>query len=337
MTKRKTLTYVGSGYMDRLAGLSENGTSSFDIEVSLTQDLGALFRAVCLRADYDVAELSLSNYLSMRGNGDTRYIAIPVFPSRSFRHAQIYVSAASGITTPEQLRGCRAAISEYHMTAGVWMRAFLEHDFGVSPSEIEWHTPDHSVAYIDEVGFPVPDDVSLVAAAGPLEELLDSGEVDALFAVKAPSSYERGSPNVKRLFPDYRAVEAHYFQRTGLFPIMHTVVINSETYANDRSVAMELLQAFDAAKQAGIRRLTDLNATAIVHPWIGAVLADVVELFDGDPFVYGIPPNRRTLQALLDYHFEQGLTRERLTTTSVFAPETLEWIPPVDSLRNHRW
>jgi 4,5-dihydroxyphthalate decarboxylase len=229
------------------------------------------------------------------------------------------------------------AIPEYHMTAAVWMRAFLERDFCVSPSEIEWHTPAAAITYIEEVDFPVPSDVRLTAAAGELDELLESGKVDALFTVKAPPSYERRSPNVERLFPGYRSIEEDYFRRTGFFPIMHTVVLKSETYERHPAAALELLQAFDAAKQAGICRLTDLNAVAIVHPWIGDALADVVELFGGDPFVYGIPPNERTLEAMLDFHFEQGLSRQRLTIASVFARETLEWAPSVDALRDRRW
>ncbi|HEX3801937.1 MAG TPA: hypothetical protein VHV75_03775 [Solirubrobacteraceae bacterium] len=334
---KQTLTYIGAEYFDRLGGLSEDGTASFDVDVSISEDLGALFRSICRHADYDVAELSLSNYLTLCGNGDTRYTAIPVFLSRSFRHSQIYVNTGAGISTPEQLRGRRVAIPEYHMTAAVWMRAFLEHDFGVPPSEIEWLTPADAITYAREMDFPLPSDVQLSAASAPLDELLESGRVDALFTVKAPPSYERRSPNVERLFPDYRSVETQYCQRTGIFPIMHTVVLNRETYSRYPNAALEFLEALDAAKQAGIRRLTDLNATAIVHPWIGAALDDVVDQFGGDPFVYGIPPNDRTIQALLDFHFEQGLSREPLTIASVFAPETLEWVPPADALRNHRW
>src|SRR5579864_7232105 len=126
---KHTLVYLGSDYFDRLPTRAEAAERSFDLQVTTSHDLGSLFRAVCRGADFDVAELSFSNYLSLRGNGDTRYIAIPVFPSRSFRHAQIYVNADSGVTQPEQLRGRRIAAPEYHMTAAVWMRAFLERDY----------------------------------------------------------------------------------------------------------------------------------------------------------------------------------------------------------------
>lgn len=333
----RTLSYIGSGYFDRLPAITEHLPVSFDIDVSTTDDLGALFRAVCRSSDYDVAELSLSNFLTLLGNGDTRYIAIPVFPSRSFRHAQIYVNTSSGVSKPDDLRGRRVAIPEYHMTAGVWMRAFLEHDFGVSASEIEWHTPTHAADYMRELDFPVAAGVQIVSSGNDLDALLESGQVDALFSVKAPPSYERRSANVARLFSNYRSVEEDYFRRTGCFPIMHTVVLKREIYEQQPGIALELLEAFDAAKQAGIRRLTDLNATAIVHPWIGDALAEVAAIFDGDPFIYGVRPNQRTLGAMLKFHLEQGLSRRHLTLASVFAPETLEWVPPADALRDRRW
>lgn len=281
--------------------------------------------------------MSISNYLTLRGNGDTRYVAIPVFPSRSFRHSQIYVHSGSGISEPADLRGRRVAIPEYHMTAAVWMRAFLESDFGVRPSEVEWITPNEALAYMDEVDFPVPSDIRLTGVDDPLDPLLATGGVDALFTVTAPPSYADPSGAVRRLFPDYRAVEEEYFRRTSFFPIMHTVVVSTEIYERAPAVALELVERFQAAKDAGIARLTNLNALAIVHPWIGADLARVAELFGGDPFAYGIPANKGTVDAMLRYHHEQGLTRQRLAVEDVFAHETLAWEPAGDRLADRRW
>jgi len=331
---KQTLTYAGSTYFDRLPG---GATSSVELNVTTTDDLGGLFRAICRSTDWDVAEFSLSNYLTLRGNGDTRYVALPVFPSRSFRHSQIYVSSASGITEPSELRGRRVAIPEYHMTAGVWMRAFLASDFGVNPSDVQWVTPSEALAYATEVDFPIPSDVSLVTADESLDALLAAGEVDALFTVTAPPSFADASGSVLRLFPDYRAVEEDYFRRTGFFPIMHTVVIAEEVYRENRDVAVALVELFQQAKEAGIARLTNLNAVAIVDPWVGADLERVVSLFGGDPFIYGIPANRPALEAMLDYHFEQGLTRSKLAIEEVFASETWEWEPSRDLLADRRW
>jgi 4,5-dihydroxyphthalate decarboxylase len=334
---RPTLTYAGSTYFDRVPRSTSDDGRSFELQVTTSDDLGSLFRALCREDAVDVAELSLSNYLTLRGNGDDRYVAIPVFPSRSFRHGQIYVNAGSGIVDAAQLAGARVAIPEYHMTAAVWMRAFLEHDFGVSPNEISWHTPADALAYMEEVDFPVPSDVSLTVTRESLDLLLEEGKVDALFTVKAPPSYERDSSAVRRLFPNYREVEEAYYGRTGFFPIMHTIVLRTETYRSNPELALELLECFHDAKDVGFRRLTDLNALAVVHPWLGQDLERVGEFFAGDPFAYGLKKNESTVQALLDYHFEQGLSRDRLTLADVFARDTFEWAQPSDSFVDRRW
>lgn len=328
------LTYTGSTYFDRLPG---GATSSVQLSVTTTDDLGGLFRAICRSTDWDVAEFSLSNYLTLRGNGDTRYIALPVFPSRSFRHSQIYLSEASGIQEPGDLRGKRVAIPEYHMTAAVWMRAFLALDFGVNPSEIHWVTPSEALAYAAEVDFPIPSDITVEAVDDPLDGLLSAGDVDALFTVTAPPSFAAPPGSVRRLFPDYRTVEEDYFRRTGFFPIMHTVVVSQEVYRANPDVALALVELFQRAKEAGIARLTNLNAIAIVDPWVGADLDRVVGLFGGDPFIYGIPANRPTLNAMFEYHYDQGLTRSKLAVEDVFASETLDWEPERDLLAERRW
>jgi len=331
---KQTLTYVGSTYFDRLPNAS---SSSLELNVTTTDDLGGLFRAITRSTDWDVAEFSLSNYLTLRGNGDSRYVALPVFPSRSFRHSQIYVSSGSGIDEPRDLRGRRVAIPEYHMTAGVWMRAFLASDFGVSPSEIEWVTPAEALAYATDVDFPFPSDVRLETVEEPLDTLLLHGEVDALFTVTAPPSFADPSSNVQRLFPDYRTVEEDYFRRTGFFPIMHTVVIADEIYRRNPELSVDVLELFQQAKEKGIERLTNLNAVAIVDPWVGEELDRVASLFGGDPFGYGIPANRPTLEAMIEYHFEQGLARQKLAIEDLFATETLNWEPERDLLAHRRW
>jgi 4,5-dihydroxyphthalate decarboxylase len=170
-----------------------------------------------------------------------------------------------------------------------------------------------------------------------LDVLLAAGEVDALFTVTAPPSFADPSGSVRRLFPDYRTVEEDYFRRTGLFPIMHTVVLAEEVYRGNRDVAVAVVELFQQAKEAGIARLTNLNAVAIVDPWVGDDLDQVVSLFGGDPFIYGIPANRAALEAMLEYHFDQGLTRTKLAIEDVFASETLDWEPERDLLTDRRW
>jgi 4,5-dihydroxyphthalate decarboxylase len=247
------------------------------------------------------------------------------------------VNAASGISEPSELRGRRVAIPEYHMTAGVWMRAFLAADFDVDPSDIHWVTPSEALAYAAEVDFPIPADLRLETVDESLDALLAAGEVDALFTVTAPPSFADPAGSVRRLFPDYRSVEEDYFRRTGFFPIMHTVVIAEKVYRENPDLPVALVELFQQAKEAGIARLTNLNAVAVVDPWVGADLDRVVSLFGGDPFVYGIPANRATLEAMLEYHLYQGLTRTRLTVEDVFAAEAMDWAPARDLLADRRW
>jgi 4,5-dihydroxyphthalate decarboxylase len=335
------LTYAGATYLDRSwpleAGIVE--CEGYDLEYLAQSDIGALFREVCRGAPYDASEMSLSNLTSLVSNGDRRFVAIPVFPSRSFRHSQVYVHAGSLIGQPSDLRGKRVGIVEYHMTAGLWVRAMLEHDFGVRPAEVHWWTTRDSLDYAHEMDFPFPSQVQIdsIPQGSSLDGLLQRGDIDALVTVKAPPSYQAGASGVRRLFPEYRPVEEDYFRRTGHFPIMHTVVLRRDVYEKDRASARALLQAFQKAKDWGINRLCDLNILAIIHPWLGSELNEVVNTFGGDPFAYGFGPNLATLEATTRHSFDQGLSRRKVDPAELFAPETWDWIATADYLRENKW
>ena len=299
------------------------------------EHVGELFRTVAQDPEsFDAAEMSLSTLTMMVSRGDDRLVGLPIFPSKAFRHSQVYVNAASGIEKPEDLRGRRVGVPEYQMTAAVWIRAFLEHDYGVSPRDVRWFTGGlHTPQYQERLHHEPPPGVTidLIPAGTTLLEQLDSGELDALTTAQAPKPFVDDTGRVRRLFPDYRAVEEDYLRRTGLFPIMHTVSLRRSLYAEHPWVARALLDAFEEAKRVGRARLRNLDTLAIMHPWAAAELDELKEpfaRFGGDPFAYGIEPNRHVLDALLGYSHEQGLSDHRVEIADLYARETLDWTPP---------
>jgi 4,5-dihydroxyphthalate decarboxylase len=153
--------------------------------------------------------------------------------------------------------------------------------------------------------------------------MLETGELDALVSVKVPVELERGSARIRRLFPDHRRVERDYVQRTGFFPIMHLVVLRRDVYERHRWMAVELVKAFTRARELGWERLRRLHALAVSLPWLANELAELEELFDGDPFAYGVEPNRPLLDAMTRYSHEQGLAERKVEVDELFAPETL--------------
>lgn len=335
------LRYAGVSYFDRTRALERGEVKPRGIELEYVQfdDVGKLFRVVAQDpTSWDASEMSFSTLTMMASRGDRRLVAIPVFPSKAFRHSQVYVNAASGIERPEDLKGRVVGVLEYQMTAAVWIRAFLQYDYGVLPSDLRWRqggldNPNYQERFHHE---PPPGvELEIIEQGRTLDEMLRSGEIEALVTPRQPPSFLDGSGTVRRLFPDYRPVEEEYLRRTGLFPIMHTVSMQRELYEASPGAALALLEAFEESKRAGRERMRHLDTLAVGHPWLAAELDELKEpfaAFGGDPLAYGIGPNRHVLETLLDYSLEQGLSDRRVTLEELFAPETLDWAPePVTS------
>jgi 4,5-dihydroxyphthalate decarboxylase len=321
-----SLTYGGYLYLDRTRALQTGQVkpAGIDLRVQVVE-IGELFRRMAQHVEFDVAEMSMSTYMIMRGQGDDRLIGIPVFLSRAFRHSMIFVNSHAGIDRPADLKGKNVGVPEYQMTAAVWIRAFLEHDYGVKPSDIRWwYGGIESPGYTERREHEAPPDVHLeqIPDDKALVPMLDSGELDAYVTAANPKPFRERSPNVRRLFPDYRAVEADYYRRTGFFPIMHLVCIRRELYEANRWIAASLLDAFVESKRLGMERLRQVGALPVAIPWLGADIEELDELFGGDAFAYGFKQNRATLEALTDYSHSQGLTPRRFTPEELFAPET---------------
>ena len=278
--------------------------------------------------EFDVAEMSLSSYVLSLFHPDRPFIAIPVFPSRVFRHSSIYVHAGSGITrTATSSPGGGSATPEYQMTAVVWIRGILADEYGVPVDSVTYYTGgEEEPGRAEKLALDLPPRIR-IERIGPdqtLSSMLAAGEIDALYSPRAPSSFRDGSGSVRRLFADFMSVEREYFRRTRIFPIMHTVVIRREIYERSPWVAQSLHKAFCAAQQETYADLSETAALKAMLPWLMAHVEDARREMGEDFWPYGFQPNRETLATFLRYSHEQGLSSRLLQPHELFAPETLE-------------
>ena|SRR2546425_5245428 len=271
--------------------------------------------------EFDVSEFSFSTYTIRRGRGEP-LIAIPVFPSQMFRHSAIFVSDRAGIRDPRDLRGKRVGVPKYHMTAAVWIRGILEDEYGVAPKDMLWFEGGEG-ARVKEVDVTLPPDIRLEPVAGDknLGDMVAAGELDAFIGARRPAAFGKG---VSRLFPDFRAAERAYYQKTAIFPIMHTVVLKEELATQHPWLPRSLYAAFAQAKQHAYRRLHDTAALLTSLPWQVAEAEETRVLMGDDPFAYGIARNRTTIETLAGYTFRQGLAPRRLGIQDMFVESLLD-------------
>lgn len=277
--------------------------------------------------EFDIAEMSLSSYVVSLFTPDRPFIAIPVFPSRVFRHSSIYVHAGSGIAAPGDVAGKRVGTPEYQMTAGVWIRGLMSDEYGVPVKSVTYFTGgEEEPGRPEKLRLDLPPDIRIVRI-GPqqtLSAMLDAGEIDVLYTARTPSSFRAGEGRVKRLFEDFVAVEREYFRRTHVFPIMHTVVVRRELYERSPWLAQSLMTAFRAAQQAAYADLSETAALKTMLPWLISHVQETRRDMGDDFWPYGFEANRHTLATFLRYSHEQGLSRTQLEPHELFAPETLE-------------
>lgn len=276
------------------------------------------FRRMLNFQEYDVSEMSMSSYLVARERG-LPLIAIPVFPHRRFRHSYVFVNRDSGIKEPRDLIGKRFGIPEYQITALVWIRGFLLHDYDVRPEQIKWFF-DRSDERLD---VDLPKGVSIQRLpTRSKERLLLEDKLDALADGKIPSIFLDGNPKVKRLFEDFREVELEYYRRTGFFPIMHTVVLKESLYRENPWVATSIWRALVLSKQLSYRKAKDPRLSNLIWPHM--YFQQESALFGPDPWPYNLEANRKTLQALIQYSHEQGFIKKEPNVEGLFAPNLLD-------------
>lgn len=279
--------------------------------------------------EFDVSEMSLSAHIMAVAGGDLRFVAIPVFPSRVFRHSSILVLAGSELSNLSQLRGRTIGVPEYHMTAALFVRGLLSDEYGIAPEEIAWVQAGLEVAgRAERVDLNLPASVDLRAEPNrTLTELLERRDVDALIAPSLPGRGPTGcimpSLGMRRLLQDARAAEREYYEKTGIFPIMHTVVLRRELQDRHPWLATELMRCFSRAKEVAETEARTRGNLISALPWFQAELESTEKLMGTDFWPYGFEANAATLDAAVRYSFEQHLSHRRVQPAELFVDSCL--------------
>jgi 4,5-dihydroxyphthalate decarboxylase len=270
--------------------------------------------------------------LAYANEGFRVYSLIPVFPIRVFRHKSIFINTASGIEKPEDLRGRKVATPGFSSTSLTWLRGIVQHEYGVRPEEIEWvvSSKDSSAGVAGKVSKQesmIPEGLKVTKGPAGKDEsdLLVDGDVDALFHAAEPRAYIQGHPNVVRLFPDYRQTERDYYKNTGIFPIMHAVAIRNSLVEKHPWLPEAVFDAYAQAKQMMYADLRRTGWATISLPWAAKELEETRALMGENFWPYGVEANRKALETLFQYSYEQGLSSKKLKIEDVFHRSTLNF------------
>lgn len=268
--------------------------------------------------EFDVCELSLVSYLVARDHARA-FTAIPVFPHRRFRHRYMAKRAGCGIEKPADLNGRRVGLDTLQNSAGLWMRGILQDHYGVDLRSIEWWCQEEEDVALKPAAWMK---VKRVGKGGSIDQMLLDGELEAALYPEVLPSIRSGSPKVGLLFPDPRQAEIDYFKRSGIFPIMHTVVVRNSILEKHPWVAVSVLQAFQQAKALCYARLRNPRNTALA--WIPDLLREQEAVLGKDPWPYGLDGNRKTLEAAVRYVFDQGMIAKKPEIEDLFFPASLQ-------------
>ena len=317
------------GDYDRTRAIFDGSVSASGIDlVPMAVRSAETFVRMLRHEEFDVAEMSLGVFSNLVSRGDDRFVGIPVFPSRMFRYRDMFVSSASGITEPSGLRGRRVGIRRYHMTALVWQRGMLADEYAIQPHEITWVSAgiERAGSISPRLALRLPDGIHIEKVTDrTLDEMLVSGEIDAELLNFSPPSFRLGDSRIRRLFDNPRATEAEYWRRTGIFPIMHLVVVRRRVYEAAPWVAQSLMHAFEMAKALAMDRMLHTHGTS--PSMLPFFHLDVEEARGGampDFWPSGVTANRTALETLLRYAADQGITEREVAVEELFAPTAME-------------
>ena len=317
------LTFAASEY-DHFHDLVSGDVTAEGISLnSLKLTIEEIFFRFTRFREWDVSEMSMGKYVSLKSQGDESVTAIPVFPSRVFRQSSLYVRADSPLKSAAEFAGKRIGIPEWAQTASIYTRGWLAHQVGVPLAEIEWiQAGVNQPGRVEKVELRLPDGIRYrPEPERSLNEMLLAGDIDVAMSAHPPEAAEDASGDIVRLYPNYREIEEDYYRETGIFPIMHVIALRGDTFEANRWIAMNLLKAFEEAKANAMRRAQEITATRFPFAWCFDAAAEARALFGADFFPYGIEPNRTTLEAFLQYGFEQGVCHRRIAPEDLFPPE----------------
>jgi 4,5-dihydroxyphthalate decarboxylase len=309
---------IATDYYDHVRDFTDGTVRAEGIELTVLRlQLEEIFYRFTKFREWDISELSMGKYVAMRSQDDTSITALPVFVSRAFRHSSIYVKQSSPLRHPSELKGRRIGVPEWAQTASIYSRGMLVHEYGVPLDLVEWVQ-----AGVNEPGRAEKVELKLPAGVRyrsepekSLDAMLLSGELDAILSARAPRSLGAG---IGRLLEDYRPHEEAYYRKTGIYPIMHVIALRSSVLDAHPWVAMNLFKAFEEAKRRSLARISDVAAAHVPVPWMADTVARTRALLGADVFPYGIEPNRRTLEAFVQFGFEQGVCHRKLTVDELF-------------------
>jgi 4,5-dihydroxyphthalate decarboxylase len=319
---KPTLTFA-CGLYDRVLPLYTGDVKpvGLDINFLAINNPREIFDRMGGSQEFDASEFSSSEFISGLSAGTTPFVALPFFPSRVFRHSMITINKRSGIKSPKDLEGKRVGTALYTQTAAIFIRGMLQHDHGVDMSKIHWvqgalnHVGSHGQPSAPPLLKKV--DIEIADPKKSLSDLIDKGEIDAIFATNLPACMKH-NPDVVRLFPNYREIEKDYYKRTGIFPIMHLVAMRRDTYEKYPFAASSLYEALKASRERSLKLMRETGALRFMMPWMTADLDEIDEVFGGDPWPDGVEANRKTLEALVTYLHEQGLIAKKMPIEDIF-------------------
>jgi 4,5-dihydroxyphthalate decarboxylase len=318
----------------RIAALASGKAKIADGEVQFTPGkIGTMNTQVFHGPQtYDISEIGLHPFILAYANDEFRdYTLLPIFPLKVFRHKSIFIRTDRGINKPEDLRGKTVATPGFSSTSLTWIRGILQEEYGISPNDVEWvlsgkDSGKNLSGLVSGYENLVPDGLNIKTGSPDKDEsdLLESGEVDALFHALQPRAFIEGDPAIGRLFPDSRATEQAYFKKTGIFPIMHAVAIRKSLLEEHPWLAQATFDAYSKAKQMTYKKMLEMGWAFDALPWYGQELEATREIMGNNFYSYGLKPNRKSVEALCRYSFEQGMSRRQLAIEELFAPEGLD-------------
>jgi 4,5-dihydroxyphthalate decarboxylase len=288
-----------------------------DLQVSVMRPREA-FTRMLEREEFDVAEVSLANYTQLKAKGDMRFVGIPVALSRMFRHSCIYVRAGVGVAKPEDLIGRRIGAAQLDSTGLVFIKGMLWHDYGVRPDRVRWVTGGLEVPAKAKMPPTGHGAVETLGDGETLVSAFKAGKLDAIISNHIPSPFLAGDPQMLRLFADFKPAEQDYFQRTGLFPIMHIVAMRADMHAAHPDIATKLFAAFCAARDRGIADLYDTDALRVAVPWLIDAIDESRRVLGKDYWSYGAEQNRKVWDTLATFLVEQQLAARRPSLDEMF-------------------
>lgn len=284
----------------------------------------AIFREALNSHTFEICELSMASHMVTTARGDSNYVGVPVFLSRSFRQSAIFVRADGGLNDLVDLKGTNIGVPEYQQTAAMWVRGMMR-DKGVQASDVTWHVGGLNQPSAGErIAIKLPEDIVLhtLQDDDTLDDMLLAGRLDAIISPRVPASFQRGDTRVRRLYSDLRAAEVAYYRESSFFPIMHCLAVRRDVAEANPWLPAALFRGFSTAKQARIAEMGMTNVLRVSSPWSTHDHAEVMRLTGNDPWPYGFGRNRAELEAMTAYAHADGTAIRKLDAEELFHPST---------------